>query len=122
MEETYKHYRFEVNLLITREEYIVHHHDNGYNQIPKPILMYKEFRPKEGTEIQITSKGIMNGQLSMTTEYFDISSVTQRYWMRVTEFMSNEKDGKYKMETLYDRNHKIISQQKITDKYVEYII
>ncbi len=80
-------------------------------KIPKPIRVYKEYAPKdESMECMISSKGIVNGQIILTTEYFDITNYKQIYYMRTIEYHEDAENGKYKIDTLFNRNKEIIIQ------------
>ena len=106
---TYRPYRFEGDLLITKETFTVHDHDYIVNEIPKPCLRYKTYTPiQEGMDIQITSRGIVNGQVIKICEYYNTNSEGQYFTMSTTEFGSNETDGKIKTVTLHDRYNRIL--------------
>ncbi len=112
--DLYKSYRFNGKNIITREDFENHDQIVEWMKIPKPIRVYKEYAPKdESMECMISSKGIVNGQMILKTEYFDITHHKQIYYMRTFEYREDEdeEDGKYIIDTLYNRNKEIISQE-----------
>ena len=115
-----KKYYYKGNVLVTIEEF-VHHH--SMDDLSKPIQILKEYEPKEeGLDCMISMKGVVNGKIIKSIEIFDTTIKKQLFYKKETEYFLDEKQEKYKIETIWDRYGKINSKIKITQTHLIYII
>ena len=118
-QQSIKKYYYRGNVLVTIEEFTPLDID-----LTKPVQILKEYEPKEeGMDCMISNKGVVNGRIIKSSEFFDLSVKKQNIYKKSTEYyIESSNEERYKIETIWDRSGKIISKIKFTSTHNIYMI
>ncbi len=120
-QQSIKKYYYRGNVLVTIEEF--KHHNPHDIDLSKPIQILKEYEPKEeGMDCMISNKGVVNGRIINSIEFFDLSVKKQNIYKKSTEYFIESPEERYKIETIWDKSGKIISKIKVLNTHLIYMI